>query len=102
MNKIKINNKMPYFCTANAYNSKKYKKIYEYFLILDKKGYSFTRKNDLKNFLYEKITDRTYKNKNEIDEQQISCIVTNRSVVNDVVHAHVYDLFNITSFWDNY
>ena len=104
MNKIKITNNVPYFCTPNAYNcnSKQYKRIYEYFLVLNKKGYSFTCKKDLKAFLYEKIKDKTYKNKNEIDEQRVSCIITNRSIINDVVHAHIYDLFNISSFWDNY
>ena len=93
MGKIKITNNKPYL---------QYKKIYEYFLILNKQGYSFTRKKDLKAFLYEKIDDKTYKNKNEIDEQRVSCVVTNRKLVNDVVHVHVYDLFNNTPFWDNY
>ena len=103
MEKIKITNSKPYFCTNMAYNcnSKQYKKIYEYFLILNKRGHNFTRKKDLKSFLYEKIQEKIYHNKNEIDEQHVSCVVTNRSVVNDVVHVHVYDLFNITSFCDN-
>ena len=97
MDKIKIINNVPYFC-----NSKPYKRIYEYFLILNTKGYNFTTKKDLKAFLYEKIKDKTYSNKNEIDEQKVSCVVTNRKTINDVVHVHIYDLFNITSFWDNY
>ena len=104
MDKIKITYNTPYFCTSTAYNcnSKQYKRVYKYFLILNRRGYSFTRKKDLKNFLYEKIQDKTYHNKNHIDEQRVSCIVTNRSLVNDVVHVHIYDLFNIPSFWDNY
>ena len=104
MNKIKITNNTPYFCTNNAYNcnSEQYKRIYEYFLVLNNKGYSFTRKRDLKSFLYEKIQNKTYHDKNHVDEQRISCIVTNRKTINDVIHVHVYDLFNISSFWDNY
>ena len=104
MDKIKSINNTPYFCTdiSVSCNSKQYKKIYEYFLILNKRGYSFTKKKDLKAFLYEKIEDKTYRNKNEIDEQRVSCVVTNRSIINDVVHVHIYDLFNISSFWDNY
>ena len=103
MEKIKITNNVPYLIRIDAnHNVIKYKRIYKYFLILNKRGYSFTRKKDLKAFLYEKIQDKTYKNKNEIDGQHVSCIVTNRSIINDVVHVHVYDLFNITSFWDNY
>ena len=104
MSKIRITNKIPYFCTDIAYdcNCQQYKKIYEYFLILDNKGYSFTRKKDLKAFLYEKIQDKTYKNKNHIDEQHVSCVVTNKKTINDVIEVHIYDLFNICSFWDNY
>ena len=98
MDKIKITNNMPYLFS----NSKQYKRIYKYFLILNNKGYSFTRKRDLKAFLYEKIHDKTYSNKNEIDEQRVSCVVTNRSIINNVVKVHVYDLFNISSFWSNY
>lgn len=97
MEKIKITNKVPY-----SHNAIEYNRIYKYFLILNNKGYNFKRKKDLKAFLYEKIEDKTYKNKNEIDEQKVSCIVTNRSIVNDVIKVHVYDLFNVSSFWDNY
>ena len=96
---IKITNKVPYL---GDNNDNQYKKIYEYLLVLDSKGYSFTCKKDLKSFLYERIKDKTYKNKNEIDEQHVTCIVTNRSVINDAVKVHVYDLFNISPFWDNY
>ena len=92
MKKVKITNNVPF---GN-------KRIYEYFIILNNKGYNFKRKKDLKAFLYEKLHDKTYHNKNEIDEQRVSCIVTNRKIINDVVKVHVYDLFNITSFWDNY
>ena len=94
MKNIKITNNTPYL---NGF-----KKIYEYFLILNNKGYSFKRKKDLKAFLYDKIQDKTYSNINAIDEQHVSCMVTNRSMINDVVHVHIYDLFNITSFWHNY
>ena len=87
---------------AYSCNSKQYKRIYEYFLVLNKKGYSFTKKRDLKAFLYEKIKDKTYNNKNHIDEQRVSCIITNRKTINDVVHVHIYDLFNISSFWYNH
>ena len=97
MEKIKITYNVPYFC-----NSSQYKRVYKYFLILNSKGYNFTRKKDLKSFLYEKIQEKIYHNKNEIDEQRVSCVVTNRSVVNDVVHVHVYDLFNVSSFWDSF
>ena len=103
MDKIKITNNVPYLISIDAnHNVTEYKRIYKYFLILNKRGYSFTRKKDLKNFLYEKIEDKTYKNKNEVDEQRVSCVVTNRSIINDVVHVHIYDLFNVSSFWDNY
>ena len=103
MNKIKITNNVPYLIRIDSnHNVKQYKRIYKYFLILDNKGYSFTKKRDLKDFLYEKIQDKTYYNKNEIDEQRVSCVVTNRAIINDVVHVHIYDLFNISSFWDNY
>ena len=104
MENIKITNNTPYFCTNMAYNcnSKQYKRVYKYFLVLENKGYSFTRKKDLKAFLYKKIKDKTYKNKNQIDEQRVSCVVTNRKIINDTVHVHIYDLFNVTSFWDNY
>ena len=104
MNKIKITNNVPYLMKVNAkdFNCMQYKRIYKYFLVLNNKGYSFTRKKDLKAFLYEKLEDKTYHNKNHIDEQRVSCIVTNRAIINDVVHVHVYDLFNISSFWDNY
>ena len=95
MKNIKITNNVPYLSDHNV-------NVYKYFLILNEKGYSFTRKKDLKVFLYEKIEDKTFKNKNEIDELRVSCIVTNRSIINDVVHVHIYDLFNISSFWDNY
>ena len=99
MKNIKITNNVPYLCDNN---DRQYKKIYWYFLVLNNQCYSFTCKRDLKSFLYEKIQDKTYKNKNEIDEQRVSCIVTNRKTINDVVHVHIYDLFNISSFWDNY
>ena len=103
MSKIKITNKLPYLIKIDSnHNVLEYKKVYKYFLFLDNKGYSFARKKDLKAFLYEKIEDKTYSNKNEIDEQRVSCVVTNRSIINDVVKVHIYDLFNITSFWDNY
>ena len=103
MKKIKIINNVPYlFKIDNNHNVKQYKKVYKYFLIIGNKGYNFTKKKDLKEFLYEKIRDKTFSNKNEIDEQIVSCVVTNRSIINDVVHVHVYDLFNISSFWDNY
>ena len=103
MKKIKITNNVPYLIKVDSnHNVKQYKKVYKYFLILNNKGYSFTRKKDLKVFLYEKIADKTYQNKNEIDEQRVLCIVTNRSIINDVVKVHIYDLFNISSFWDNY
>lgn len=100
MEKIKITNHVPYFCWLNAteFNCNQYKRIYEYFLILNGKCYNFKRKKYLKAFLYERIRDKTYHNKNEIDEQRVSCIVTK----NDVVKVHVYDLFSISSFWDNY
>lgn len=100
MKNIKITNNKPYLYNNN--NDNQYKKIYEYFLILNNRGYSFARKKDLKAFLYEKIHDKTYSNKNEIDEQRVSCVVTNRKTVNNVVKVHVYDLFNISSFWSNY
>lgn len=99
MNRIKITNKVPYLGESNDNG---YKKIYEYILILNNKGYSFTRKRDLKSFLYERIKDKTYNNKNHIDEQRVSCIVTTRKTIKDVVKVHIYDLFNISSFWDNY
>ena len=103
MEKIKITNNVPYLIRIDSnHNAITYKRIYKYFLVLNNKGYSFTRKKDLKAFLYERINDKTYKNKNEIDEQRVSCIVTNRAIINDVVKVHIYDLFNITSFWDNY
>ena len=103
MNKIKITNNTPYLIKIDSdHNVLEYKRIYKYFLVLDKRGYSFTRKKDLKAFLYEKIHDKTYHDKNHVDEQHVSCIVTNRSIINDVIEVHVYDLFNITSFWDNY
>lgn len=101
--KIKITNNVPcLFRIDSNHNVVEYKKIYKYFLVLNNKGYNFGRKRDLKAFLYEKIKDKTYSNKNEIDEQRVSCIVTNRAIINDVVKVHVYDLFNISSFWDNY
>lgn len=101
--KIKITNNVPYLIRIDSnHNVMEYKRVYKYFLILNNKGYSFRRKRDLKAFLYERIGDKTYSNKNEIDEQRVTCIVTNRSIINDVVKVHVYDLFNITSFWDNY
>lgn len=103
MDKIKITTNVPYlFKIDNNHNVIEYKRIYKYFLVLNNRGYSFTRKKDLKSFLYEKIEDKTFSNKNEVDEQRVSCVVTNRSIINDVVHVHIYDLFNITSFWDNY
>ena len=103
MKKIKITNNVPYLIRIDSnHNVIEYKKIYKYFLVLNTKGYNFKRKKDLKAFLYEKIKDKTYHNKNEIDEQRVSCIVTNRAIINDVIKVHVYDLFNITSFWDNY
>ena len=103
MKKIKITNNVPYLIRIDSnHNVIEYKKIYKYFLVLNNKGYNFKRKKDLKAFLYEKIKDKTYHNKNEIDEQRVSCIVTNRAIINDVIKVHVYDLFNITSFWDNY
>ena len=103
MEKIKITNNVPYLIRIDSnHNVIIYKRIYKYFLILNNKGYSFTRKKDLKAFLYEKIQDKTYYDKNHVDEQRVSCIVTNRAIINDVVHVHIYDLFNISSFWDNY
>ena len=103
MNKIKITNNVPYLIRIDSnHNVFEYKRVYKYFLVLNNRGYSFTRKKDLKAFLYEKINDKTYHNKNEIDEQRVSCIVTNRAIINDVVHVHIYDLFNISSFWCNY
>ena len=103
MDKIKITNNVPYLIKVDYnHNVKQYKKVYKYFLILNNKGYNFTTKKALKAFLYEKIQDKTYTNKNEIDEQRVSCVVTNRSIINDVVKVHIYDLFNISSFWDNY
>ena len=103
MEKIKITNNVPYLIRIDAnHNVIEYKRVYKYFLILNNKGYSFTRKRDLKVFLYEKIQDKTYHNKNHIDEQRVSCVVTNRSIINDVIYLHIYDLFNISSFWDNY
>ena len=103
MKKIKITNNVPYLIRIDSnHNVIEYKKIYKYFLVLNNKGYNFKRKKDLKAFLYEKIKDKTYHNKNEIDEQRVSCIVTSRAIINDVIKVHVYDLFNITSFWDNY
>lgn len=98
MKKVKITNNVPYLFNTD----KQYKRIYKYFLILNNKGYNFKRKSDLKSFLYKKIGDKTYKNKNEVDEQRVSCVVTNRVTINEVIKVHVYDLFNITSFWDNY
>jgi len=101
--KVKITNNVPYLIRIDSnYNAIEYKRVYEYFIILNKKYYSFTRKKDLKAFLYEKIKDKTYHNKNEIDEQHVSCVVTNKAIMNDVVEVHVYDLFNVTSFWNNY
>ena len=103
MEKIKITNNVPYLIKIDCnHNVVKYNRIYGYFLILNNKGYSFKRKKDLKAFLYERIKDKTFRNKNEIDDQLVSCIVTNRAIINDVVKVHIYDLFNITSFWDNY
>lgn len=103
MEKIKITNNVPYLIRIDSnHNAIEYKRVYKYFLVLNNKGYSFTRKRDLKAFLYDKIKDKTYKNKNEIDEQIVSCIVTNKAIINDVVKVHVYDLFNISSFWGNY
>ena len=100
---IKITNNTPYlFKIDSDHNVTEYKRVYRYFLVLNERGYSFKRKKDLKEFLYEKIQAKTYHNKNEIDEQRVSCVVTNRSITNDVVHVHIYDLFNISSFWDNY
>ena len=103
MSKIKITNNIPYLIRIDSnHNVIQYKKVYKYFLVLNNKGYSFTRKRDLKAFLYEKIQDKTYHDKNQIDEQRVSCIVTNRAIINDIVKVHVYDLFNISSFWCNY
>ena len=103
MEKIKITNNVPYLIRIDSnHNAVEYKRIYKYFLILNNKGYNFTRKKDLKAFLYEKINDKTYHDKNHVDEQRVSCVVTNRAIINDVVHVHVYDLFNISSFWNNY
>ena len=103
MEKVKITNNVPYLIRIDSnHNVFKYKRVYKYFLILDNKGYNFMRKRDLKSFLYEKIQDRTYHDKNHIDGQIVSCIVTNRSIINDVVKVHIYDLFNIDSFWGNY
>ena len=103
MKKIKITNNVPYLIKVDSnHNAIEYKRVYKYFLTLDNKGYNFKRKKDLKAFLYEKIQDKTYNDKNHIDEQRVSCIVTNRAIINDVVHVHIYDLFNITSFWGNY
>ena len=103
MEKIKITNNVPYLIRIDdKHNVIEYKRIYKYFLALNNRGYSFTRKKDLKAFLYEKIKDKTFNNKNHIDEQRVSCVVTNRAIINDVVLVHIYDLFNISSFWDNY
>ena len=103
MKNIKITNNVPcLFRIDSDHNVIEYKKVYKYFLTVNNKGYSFIRKKDLKAFLYEKIEDKTYHNKNEIEEQKVSCIVTNRSIINDVIKVHIYDLFNISSFWDNY
>ena len=103
MENIKITYNVPYLIKIDSnHNAVEYKRVYKYFLVLDNKGYSFTRKKDLKAFLYEKIQDKTYHDKNHIDEQRVSCIVTNKAIINDVVHVHIYDLFNIDSFWDNY
>ena len=103
MKNIEITNNTPYLISIDSnHNVIEYKRVYKYFLIINGKGYSFTRKKDLKAFLYEKIKDKTYKNKNEVDEQRVSCVVTSRSIINDVIKVHVYDLFNISSFWDNY
>ena len=103
MEKIKITNNVPYLIRIDSnHNVIIYKRVYKYFLVLNNRSYSFTRKKDLKAFLYERINDKTYHNKNHIDEQIVSCVVTNKSIINDVVKVHVYDLFNISSFWDNY
>lgn len=103
MEKIKITYNVPYlFRIDSKHNVIEYKRIYKYFLVLNNKGYSFIRKKDLKAFLYEKIQDKTFHNKNEVDDQRVSCVVTNKSIINDVVKVHIYDLFNISSFWDNY
>ena len=103
MNKIKITYNVPYlFSVDDNHNVIEYKRIYKYFLVLNNKGYSFKRKKDLKRFLYEKINEKTFHNKNEVDEQRVSCVVTNKAIINDVVKVHIYDLFNIGSFWDNY
>lgn len=103
MSKIKITNHVPYLIRIDSdHNAIEYKRVYKYFLILNNKGFTFNRKKDLKAFLYERIADKTYHDKNHIDGQRVSCVVTNKSIINDVVHVHIYDLFNITSFWDNY
>ena len=103
MERIKITNNVPYLIRIDSnHNVVEYKRVYKYFIIVNKRGYSFTKKKDLKAFLYERIEDKTYHDKNQIDEQRVSCIVTNRNLINEVVHVHVYDLFNVTSFWDNY
>lgn len=103
MEKIKITNHVPYLIRIDDnHNVIEYKRVYKYFLVINNKGYNFKRKKDLKAFLYKKIQDKTFHNKNEIDEIKVSCVVTNRAIINDVVKVHIYDLFNVSSFWDNY
>lgn len=103
MERIKITNNVPYLIRIDSnHNVIEYKRVYKYFLVLNNKGYSFTRKKDLKAFLHEKIQDKTFYDKNNVDEQIVSCVVTNREIINDVIKVHVYDLFNISSFWCNY
>lgn len=103
MNKVKITYNVPYLCTIDEnYNSKTYTKVYEYFVIIDNKGYSFTRKRDLKKFLYDKIQDKTFHDVNQLTGTRVSCVVTNRTIINDVVKVHIYNLFNVTPFFCNY
>lgn len=103
MNKIKITYNVPYLIKIDEnYNAKEYKKVYEYCIIVNNKHYSFTKKRDLKKFLYEKIQDKTFHDVNELTGTTVSCVVTNRSIINDVIRVHVYNLFNITPFWYNY
>ena len=103
MNKIKITNNVPYLIRIDSnYNTIEYKRIYEYFIILNKRGYNFTTKKALKAFLYEKIKDKTFGDVNQLTGTIVFCIVTNKKIINDVIRVHIYDLFNVTPFWDNY
>lgn len=103
MEKVKITNNVPYLYGIDAnHNVIEYKRVYKYFLTLDQKSYNFKRKKDLKNFLYKKIQDKTLHDVNQVTEIRVSCVVTNRNIINDVVKVHIYDLFNVTPFFCNY